>query len=37
MSTFKQLNYQDPKIVIDNEDNSYNIFIKLLMKSQLLS
>lgn len=36
MSGFKNLDQNIPKIVIDNEDDSYNTFVKLLMKSGLL-
>lgn len=36
MSSFKQLDQAIPKIVIDNEEDSFNIFLKLLMKSGLL-
>lgn len=36
MSTFKILDQNTPKIIIDNEDDSLQSFIKLLMKSGLL-
>ncbi len=36
MTTFKSLDQNTPKVVIDNEDDSYNTFVKLLMKSELL-
>jgi hypothetical protein len=36
MSTFKSLDQNTPKVIIENEDNSFSIFMKLLMKSELL-
>lgn len=36
MTTFKSLDQNSPKVIIDNEDDSFNTFIKLLMKSRLL-
>lgn len=36
MTTFKSLDQNSPKVIIDNEDDSFNTFIKLLMKSGLL-
>lgn len=36
MANFKRLDQNVPKIIIDNEDDSYNTFIKLLMKSGLI-
>jgi hypothetical protein len=34
--SFKDLNQSEHKIVIDNEDDSFSLFIKLLLKSGLL-
>ena len=36
MSYFKQLDQNTPKIIIDNEDDMYNTFVRLLLKSGLL-
>ena len=36
MSTFRQLDKNIPKVVIDNEDDSFSTFIRLLMKSGLI-
>ena len=36
MTTFKSLDQNSPKVIIDNEDDSFNTFTKLLMKSGLL-
>ena len=36
MTSFKQLDQNVPKIIIDTEDDSFNTFCKLLMKSGLL-
>ncbi len=36
MSNFRQLDQNIPKVIIDNEDDSFNTFIRLLIKSGLL-
>ncbi len=36
MSNFRQLDQNIPKVIIDNEDDSFNTFIRLLIKSNLL-
>jgi hypothetical protein len=36
MSTFRKLDQNIPKIVIDNEDDSFTTFIRLFMKSGLI-
>ena len=36
MSNFRQLDQNVPKIIIDNEDEYYNIFLRFLIKSGLL-
>jgi pentatricopeptide repeat protein len=35
MSNFRQLDQSIPKVIIDNEDDSFNTFIRLLVKSGL--
>ncbi len=36
MTTFKSLDQNSPKVVLDDEDGSLDFFTKLLMKSKLL-
>lgn len=36
MTSFKRLDQNTHKVIIDNEDDSFNTFLKLLMKSGLL-